>query len=261
MTARITPYEALLEPLETVSWPHIREEAAHRGADTRRRDEFVLLGAVGATLRDVIPDDAPADAVDEYAELIYHAYHYWAFGKRTYVLNRQVLDQLLAPEYSLGAWTVAGPPSCYLQLPAQRIWARVTSDAPFEPIDGCFVVVEDTAAGPDAAMQLHAMLVLGLRPERPGISLVGYRAELDPHRAAERADLPWRGDAPPFANAIPGGERQAFHAIVTESELEAFVLRTLQYLDLHSDRLIAHEPKSGDDRSSALPYIEVRQHG
>src|SRR5690606_12980499 len=47
--ARITPYEALLHELESIAWPQIQEEAAARGTDTRRRDEFVLLGTVGAT--------------------------------------------------------------------------------------------------------------------------------------------------------------------------------------------------------------------
>ena len=258
MAARITPYEALLQPLETVAWPQIQDEAAARGTDTRRRDAFVLLGTVGATLRDVIPDDAPVDAVEEYAELIYHAYQFWSFGKRLYALDRSALEQLIAPEYSLGEWLLAGPPSCYVQLPAQRVWARVTADAPFEPVDGCFVVVDDTAPAPESGAHLRALLVLGLRPERPGISLVSYRTDLDPGRAAEHAEHPWREDATPFANAIPGGERQALHAITTTSELEGIVLRVLHYLDRNPERLVAHDAAAGPDGTSALPFVEVR---
>jgi hypothetical protein len=258
MTARITPYEALLQPLETVAWPPIEAEAAQRGTDPRRRDQFVLLGTVGATLRDIIPDDAPADAVEEYAELLYHGFQFWAFGKRLYVLPRDTLEALAAPEYSIGEWELAGPPSCYVQFPEQRVWARVAADAPFEPVDGCFVVVDDTAPAPQSGAHLRALLVLGLRRERPGISLVAYRTDLDPHAAAAHAEHPWREDAPPFGNAIPGGERQALHAITTTSELQAIVLRILHYLDRHPGRLAAREPAESGERTSGLPYSEVR---
>ena len=217
----------------------------------------MLLGTVGATLRDVIPDDSPPDAVDEYAELIYHAYQFWSFGKRLYALERRALEQLVASDYSLGDWLLAGPPSCYLQFPAQRLWARVTVDAPFEPVDGCFVVVDDTVPAPDSGAHLRALLVLGLRPERPGVSLVSYRTDLDPVRAAEHAEHPWREDAAPFANAIPGGERQSLHAITTTSELEGLVLRALHLLDSHPEQLVPREAPEGSEGFTALPYIEV----
>jgi hypothetical protein len=102
------------------------------------------------------------------------------------------------------------------------------------------------------------LLVLGLRPDRPGISLVSYRTDLDPDKAAPLAERPWRQDALPFANAIPGGERQALHSITTTSELEAIVLRALHYLDSHPNRLFAREPEAGNENSTELPYVEVR---
>jgi hypothetical protein len=257
VSARITPYEALLQPLETVAWPPIREEAASRGTDTRRRDQFVLLGSVGATLRDVVPDDAPADATEEYAELLYHAFQFWSFGKRLYVLSREALELLASPSYALGTWEVAGPPACYVQFPTQRVWARVAADAAFEPVDGCFIVVDDTMAAPQSGAHLRALLVLGLRPERPGISLVSYRTDLDPRNAAALAERPWREDSEPFGNAIPGGERQALHAITTTSELEAIALRVLHYLDRHPDRLVAGTPDAADEDGTTLPYTTV----
>lgn len=256
MAPRLTPYEALLQPLETVAWPQIREEASSRGTDTRRRDAFVLLGTVGAALRDIVPDDAPADATAQYAELLYHAYQFWHYGTRTYVLAPDVLERLVAPDYSLGEWILAAPPACYIQLPAQRVWARVSEESPFEPVDGWFVVVDDT--DPGAGAHVRAMLVLGLRPDRPGISLVSHQADVDPASAARVADSPWRADAKPFENAIPGGERKGLHAITTTSELEALVLRAFHYLDSHPDRLIAHEAREAAEGDTALPYIEVR---
>lgn len=256
MAARITPYEALLPETDASTWPAIRAEAEQRGVDTRRRDRFVLLGTVGAFLRDLMPDDAPADAVDQYAELLYHAYHFWHFGRRLYVLTSGALDRLTSPGYSIGGWELAAPPACYVQFPAQAVWARVAPEAPFEPVDGCFIAIEDAAIVSPAGAHLRALLVLGFRPERPGVSLVPHHTDLDPTEAAARADHPWREDAAPFANAIPGGERRGFHALTTTSELEAIVLRVLHELDRHPDRLHARAP--GHERgATSLPYIEV----
>ena len=82
---------------------------------------------------------------------------------------------------------------------------------------------------------------------RPG------RADLSRmHPALERRIA----DAQPFGNAIPGGERKSLHAITTTSELEAIVLRTLHYLDRHSDRLVARDPDGAED-STTMPYTEV----
>lgn len=256
MTARITPYELLLEPFEATAFPSIRAEAEQRGTDPRRRDQFLLLGFVGATLKDMVPDDAPADAIDEYAELLYQGYEFWSFGRRLYALGEAVTEQLTTPRYELDRWHFAAPPSCYVQLPYQRIWARIAPDAPFEPVDGCFVTVDDTAPAPDAGAHLRAQLILGLRPDRPGISLVSYRTDLDPATPARYAGEPWREGAPPFANAIPGGERRGYKAITTTSELQALVIRVFHYLDTHVHALIAHEG-SAEEGETKLAYVEV----
>lgn len=258
MAARITPYEALLEPLERIAWPRIQEEAEARGTDARRRDQFVLLGTVGATLRDIVPDDSPAEATEEFAELLYHAYQFWSFGRRLYAVTPEALAQVTAPAYVTRGWHLAAPPACYLQLPAQRVWARVTPDAPYEPVDGCFVMVDDTEPAPGAGAHLRIQVILGLRPDRPGISLVSYRTDLDPVTVSEHADDPYREDGIPFANAIPGGERRELHALTTTSELEALVLRLLHYLDRNPGRLEARDPVPDDDGATALPWTEVR---
>ncbi|HEU4564374.1 MAG TPA: hypothetical protein VFS05_06995 [Gemmatimonadaceae bacterium] len=255
--ARATPYELILEPIEQSAWPAIREEAEHRGVDTRRRDRFVLLGHVGATLQDMVPDDAPADAIEEYADLLYHGYQFWSYGRRLYVVDGERAEAFAAPEAELGSWILAAPPACYIQLPYQRFWARVTTEAPYEPVDGFFVVVDDTEPAPGAGAHMRILLILGLRADRPGISLVSYRTDLEPESAAERARRPWREDAEPFASTIPGGERRGIHTIATTSELEALVLRILAYLDRNPDRLIAHEPKGEEAGKSRLPYVEV----
>jgi hypothetical protein len=63
-TARLTPYELILEPLESSIFPAIRTEAEQRGKDARRRDQFLLLATVAAALGEMMADDAPSEAVD-----------------------------------------------------------------------------------------------------------------------------------------------------------------------------------------------------
>ncbi len=256
VTARITPYELILEPLERTLFQSIRAEAEQRGSDDRRRDQFLLLGHAGAALREMVPDDAPPETLDEYSELLYHGYQFWSFGRRLYALDESVTALLTEPHFDMKPWELAGPPSCYLQFPSQRLWSRVAPEAPFEPADGCFVVVDDTAPAPGAGIHLRALLVLGMRPERAGVSLVQFRTDLDPKATAARAADPWRTDAQPFANVIPGGERKGFRNLATTSELEALVIRTLYLLDTRPSQL---EPREGslEAGQSRLPHVLV----
>jgi hypothetical protein len=240
VTARITPYELILEPLETTEFPAIRAEAEQRGTDTRRRDQFLLLGHVGAALKEMVADDAPTEALDEYGELLFQGFQFWDFGRRLYALDEAVTARLTAPEYDFGDWVLAAPPSCYVQLPYQRLWARVATEAPYEPVE--------------AGAHLRAQLILGFRRDRPGVSLVSYRTDLDPHTAARHN--PWRENAPPFDSAIPGGERRGYKTIATTSELEALALRTLHYLDTHPLALVAEEG-SGKEGETHLAHVLV----
>jgi hypothetical protein len=274
--ARITPYELILEPLETTAFPAIRAEAENRGSDARRRDQFLLLGQVGATLKEIIADGAPSEAMDEYAELLYQGYQFWEYGRRLYSVSEGVTEALTAPTYEFGDWQLAAPPSCYLQFPYQRVWARVAPEAPFEPVDGCFAVVDETTPAPDAGAHLRVQLVLGLRADRPGVSLVSYRTDLNPSVPSRYAASPWRDGGAPFSNLIPGGERRGYKTLATTSELQALAIRAFHYLDRHPLRLIAHEggiggaqdgnapgtngESTGDALSGEethLPYVEV----
>lgn len=257
VTARITPYELILEPLEESVFPAISVEAEQRGSDVRRRDQFLLLGTVAAALSEMMADDAPSDAVDEYGELLYQGYQFWSFGRRLYFFDSDVTDRLTEPEYEMDGWILAAPPAGYLQFPYQRLWARVGADQPFEPVDGCFFVVDDTAPAPQAGAHLRAQLVLGVRVDRPGVSLMSYRTDLDPYSVSRLARTPWREEGEPFANAIPGGERMHYRTLATTSELEALVLRAFNYLDTHPRALVSH-PGSTLESDTRLPWVEVR---
>jgi hypothetical protein len=257
VSARITPYEFILESMERELFPAIRAEAEHRGSSTRRRDEFVLLGHVGAALRGMVPEDAPPAALDEYAELLFHGYSFWESGRRLYVLDDALLQQLTTPRLTLSDWELAAPPSCYMQFPSQRLWARVAGEAPWEPADGCFVALDDDGSAGDDPAELRVLLVLGMRAERPGVSLIAHHATLDARSAMTRASAPWRGDAEPFAAAIPGAELKGLRTLATTSELEALVLRTLHWVDRHAPQLQPGTPSEAAN-ASRLPHVLAR---
>jgi len=257
VSARLTPYELILEPLEQDDFPAIRAEGEQRGSDVHRRDQFLLLGHAGAALGEMVADDADPASLDEYGELLYEGYQFWSYGRRLYSFDNAITDKLTATDYSVGNWILAGPPACYLQFPYQKLWARVAADAPYEPLDGVFAMVAETEERTESGAHLRAQMVLGLRRDRPGVSLVSYRDDLDPHRVAMRAEHPWRADGAPYANTIPGGERMGYRTLATTSELEALVIRAFHYLDTHPDRLERLEGDEGDGLTR-LPYVRVR---
>jgi hypothetical protein len=255
--ARITPYELILEPLERDDFAAIRAEGEQRGSDVHRRDQFLLLGHAGAALGEMVADDADPASLDEYGELLYQGYQFWTYGRRLYSFDEAVTEKLTAPDYDIGDWILAGPPASYLQFPYQRLWARVAAESPYEPLDGIFAVAAETLEQADSGVHLRAHMVLGLRPDRPGVSLVSYRDDIDPEKAAARAEHPWRAEGVAYANAIPGGERMGYRTLATTSELEALVIRAFHYLDTHPDRLERVTDESGED-ATHLPYVLVR---
>jgi hypothetical protein len=254
--ARLTPYELILEPLEREDFPAIRAEGEQRGSDVHRRDQFLLLGHAGATLDEIVPESADPESLDEYGELLYEGYQFWAYGRRLYSFESSVTTVLTEPEYDLGDWIFAAPPASYLQFPYQKLWARVSANAPYEPLDGVFVVAANTEERADSGVHVRVQAVLGLRSDRPGVSLVSYRDDLDPAKVAARATRPWRAEGVAYANAIPGGERMGYRTLATTSELEALVIRAFHYLDTHPDRLERVTDVAGED-ATHLPYVRV----
>ncbi|MBA2683019.1 MAG: hypothetical protein H0U66_00805 [Gemmatimonadaceae bacterium] len=257
MPARLTPYELILEPLEREDFPAIRAEGEQRGSDVHRRDQFLLLGHAGAALGEMVAEDAEPEAMDEYGELLYQGYQFWSFGRRLYSFEDSVTALLTEPDYEMGDWILAGPPASYLQFPYQKLWARVSADAPYEPLDGLFAVAAETEQRADSGAHLRVQMVLGVRPDRPGVSLVSYRDDLDPAKVAGRAAHPWRAEGVAYANAIPGGERMGYRTLATTSELEALVIRAFHYLDTHPDRL-ERVQETGGEGVTQLPYVRVR---
>jgi hypothetical protein len=203
--ARAYPWTGLVEALGEARFDGIRSALAAAGTDPLDRDAFLLQAAVGYVLRDLVPADAPADAVASYGALLHMLYLLWDRGWPVRSLDRPaVVSRLTAPPAF--PTSDATPIICYVQLPERLVWAAPTPGAAHEPMDGLFVVRTPT--------RLLVLAILGFRPEREGFTTVQTEALLPGPAPRSRPD----GSAP-FATVLPGGERMGFFSVVSPAEL------------------------------------------
>ncbi len=221
MSERPYPWTALIEALGEARLAEVRAALEAGKKDRFDRDLFLLDAAVGRLLRDLVPADAPAEAVTSYAALLHMLYLHWDAGSPVRVLERAKAAALLvAPPPSLppatAAPAVASPPVSYVQLPERLVWAAPAPGGPHEPMDGAFVVL--------APRRLRVLAVLGFRPERQGFSTIEAEAPLPPLPSPP----PVRDDGTaPFATVLPAGERMGYFSVTTEAELALLALLAL----------------------------------
>jgi hypothetical protein len=262
--ARATPYELVFAQAGTAetAFPEIRRDAEEHGSDESRFDQFVFLPSVGTLVRDVVPPEAPPEALEQYRRLLYQAYNFWRFGERLYLLDAAVARYLVEAAPSLEGWEFAVPyPSLYLQLPANLFWASISPESTPEPVDGFFVSV---APGTDAAgapfERVELLMVLGIRRDRDGFSVIGFDTEVGPGIAASWMAAPGRERAKDFENVLPGGELSGLYSILTNAEALKLVTRALWYLDQHPADLVPEEgaaPIEDAAPSTALDYLRI----
>ena len=205
----------------------------------------------------MLAPDAGADALAQASELLWQAWRFVRTGARLYVVSGDAAERLTVPEVDAGAWRFAAPPACYVQLPYQRLWARVSEQAAYEPIDGWFGAARVLASG---AHEIRLLAVLGLREERPGVSLLPHAVTLSDADAGARLARPWRAEGAPFANAITGGERMGYGTLATVGELEALALRTWRALDVGARALERHEgatERTGAANESRYAHVHL----
>jgi len=212
---RPLPWTALVEALGEGRFEEIKGALADARADPLDRDAFVLASAAGRVLRDLVPDDAPAEAVTAYAALLHALYLHWLAGRPVRAVRREQLSALLAVP-SLPA--APEPTVCYLQLPERLVWAAPAAGAAHEPLDGLFVMTTST--------RLHVLAVLGFRQEREGFTTIEAAAPLPATSTPARAD-----GAAPFSTVLPAGERMGFHSVTSEAELCWLALLALAVAD------------------------------
>lgn len=244
--ARLTPYELVFVDAAVAGFPRIARDAELNALDPAHPESFAFIPAVGEALRELLPPDAPPDALEQYRALFFHAFNFWGAGRPLYLLEPAVARFLVEAAPALAGWEVALPAdACYLQLPANLFWGSIAPDVPPEPVDGFFVT---RAVGEDALgipyQRLDALMVLGLRRERAGFSVIPFHAAVASGVAAQWVGEPAREQGADFASVLPGGELAGLYSIVTVGEALKLLVRALWYIDRHPEGVL-EEPPAG----------------
>ena len=208
--ARPLPWTDLIEAVGTKRFEDIREALTTGRVDATNRDAFVLVGPAGALLQDLMPDEAAAESVTEYAALLHLLYLHWDAGQPVRTLDREALEAALADLAPLRR-PPAAPGVRYVQLPERTVWAEPNPGEPHEPLDGCYVLLSASA--------VTVLAILGFRPERGGFTIVEAAAPFPLGVPGPRPD-----GAAPFANVLPAGDRMGFRSVVSPGELVALAL-------------------------------------
>jgi hypothetical protein len=266
--ARRTPYELVFsaDDFEARVFPRIREEARLLGAEAGLQEAFGFLSTAGEAIRMVVPPDAPAEALEQYGALFFHAFNFWRFGKRLYLLDKSVARYLVEGSPRLHGWLFDLPqPGLYVQLPANLFWGSISPESTPEPLDGVFVTCgEGVDALGRSFRRLELLAILGIRRDRAGFSVIALDTEIAPGALPDWVDEPAREDGPDYRSDLPGGEMAGLYSVLTSDELLKLVLRALWYLDscpaaltleAEPERRAADRP--GSPPRPRLPYYRV----
>jgi hypothetical protein len=210
---RPTPFELVFSGIAAERFPAI--------ADTPDRDAFMLLEPVGRLLREIVPEESGADAIEGHALLLHHAHRHWAGGGWVYRVGERALARAIHGERITSRLP---RPSLYLQLPELRVWGTPTVDGPTEPLDGIFVT-ETATPGTIAVLGIY-----GMRPDRPGFSAMGLegRADSDEAGGGEIEVFAARDDgSAPFGPRLAGGSAAGLHSLANPGELLLLAARIL----------------------------------
>jgi hypothetical protein len=268
----LTPYElAFGHPyFEEERFPAILEEAEARGVATWSPERFLLLGTVGALLRELLPEGAGGEEFERYGRLLHQAYHFWAFGRRLYVVDEGVARGLVEATPTVGSWELTSPhPAGYLRLPRHLFWSRVDEGAAPEPVDGIFwtLVGEEDPMRPPYR-RLDAMLVLGMRADRPGFGTIPIGTDLVAAPLGHWADADARPEGRDFENILPGGELHRWYGLVTEGEALRLISLLFWHVAVFPGSIGGEEVPSAAGPTSprelpptALPFRRIREVG
>jgi hypothetical protein len=210
---RQTPFDLVFAGIAAERFPAI--------ADTADRDEFVLLEPVGRLLREIVPEEAEADAIEGHALLLHHAHRHWVGGGWVYRIGEQALARAL---HGVSVTWDPPHPALYLQLPELRIWGTPTREGPAEPLDGIFVARMSRPGG------LSVLGIYGMRPDRPGFSAMGIEGSADPDEGApEEIEIsaPRVDGSAPFGPRLAGGSAAGLYSLANPGELLLLACRIL----------------------------------
>ncbi len=253
---RRTPFELVFEVdgLAEREFPELREEAERRGVETARRHEFARLERARALLGQLAPDPVDPVALDRYLDVLFHAFNFWSAGHPLFACDAEPVRDLVETGPDLGGWRPRLPhPALYLELPKNLFWAEAMEDQPPEPVEGVFVTRE-----PVEGTRAELLLVMGMRPERPGLSAAGLTVDLEQTLEPSGPDL--------FRSSIPGAELAGLYSLSRSSEAVLLLLRLLWYIDTYPDSLervpgadTAEPRASGQPMPTVLDHYRVRR--
>ena len=209
---RSHPWTDLFEAIGEERFTQIRDALAAAKVDPFNRDAFLMNGAAGQLLRELMPVEAPAETVSAYGALIHMIYLAWSAGWPVVEVRADALRASLAPAPALPA--PALPRISYLQLPPNLVWAEPGPGEPHEPMDGAFVLSRGD--------RVHVLGVLGFRAGRPGFTTMEGAIRLPAPPPGERPD-----GRPAFASTLPAGAKAGLVSVVDEHELCALALLAL----------------------------------
>ncbi|MGH7522918.1 MAG: hypothetical protein ACREK8_01260 [Gemmatimonadales bacterium] len=193
------PFDLLFAGFRESRFPAIRAEIGAR-ADLA---DFMLSAAAAELMGELRPDEGLGEGIDEFVALVHAAYRYWCDGEQTTRLDAATTLALCEPDAA--APTPSGDGVVrYVQVAPRLIWARLTDETSFEPLDGWFAV--------PIPIGLRVVACLGIHPARPGVSVVTVEGTASTLQS--RAD----GTAP-FAPTMSGGDLAGLRAIATPQEL------------------------------------------
>jgi len=210
------PWTALLQAIGEERLAGIRADLTARGADERDRDAFLLNGAVAGLLRELVPEDAPAEAVTSYAALLHMLYRAWTLDWPVAIVSPDALRRTLAAPNPQSP--IPNPVFSYIQLPPLLVWAQPSPGEAHEPLHGLFADL--------GADRLRILAILGAHELRGGFTTLEADVVLPLEPPAPRAD----GSAP-FASVIPGGERKQLISLVSPGELATLALAARASVD------------------------------
>ncbi len=207
MSERSHPYNLIFNVAMEAKLAAISGEAVERDVDIMDADRLGMLLSTGELLRELLPEDAPGEAIQQIARLVFHCFHFHAAGQQTFEIGEEVLRELLSTGFVAGPVHIAPPAIAgYVMLPRNRVWSRITEDAHAEALDGFFFVGD------------QILYVLGLMQGRPGFSIMEVSAARAYEETTSVADLKARDEGDDFSNVLPGGELQGHFAITNTAE-------------------------------------------
>jgi hypothetical protein len=209
VVSRALPWTDIVAVLGEARLVELREAMERNRVDALDRDAFLLDGTAGNLLRDLMPEDAPAETVNAYGTLLHMLYLAWSRGWPVAAVQRDALHAAITSATLDPLPSTLSP--MYVQFPENLVWAQPVPGAPHEPVDGAFLLLHEDRA--------TVLAVLGFRAGREGFTTAEAAAALPLPPL-----LPRRDGTAPFASRLPAGDRAGLVSLADEAELVSLVL-------------------------------------